>query len=159
MSIDAFIKIKDVDGESVVKGHEDEIDVLAWGWGMSNAGTTHTGKGAGGGKVNVQDLSFTHAVDSSTPNLMQACATGKHFDDAVMTLRKAGETPLDYIIITLTNVIVTSVSTGGSQGEESLTENITLNFSKYKYAYQPQSSSGGAEGGAIETEYDIALNE
>jgi type VI secretion system secreted protein Hcp len=158
MSIDAFLKIDGVKGESVVKGHEEEIDILAWGWGMSQSGTTHTGTGAGAGKVNVQDISFTHAVDTATPNLIQACCTGKHFDNALLVLRKAGEKPLDYVTIELKNVIVTSISTGGSAGEETLTENVTLNFNEYKYAYQPQDKSGGAKGGAMETEYKIAEN-
>lgn len=158
MAIDAFIKIDGVKGESVVKGHKDEIDILAWSWGMSQSGTTHVGTGAGAGKVNVQDLTFTHYVDSSTPNLMQACATGKHFDGAVLVLRKAGETPLNYVTIELTNVIVSAVSTGGSQGEELVTENVTLNFNEYKYGYQPQDKTGAAKGGAIETTYKIAEN-
>ena len=158
MAIDAFLKIDGVKGESVVKGHEGEIDVLAWSWGLSQSGTTHMGTGGGAGKVSVQDISFTHNVDSSTPNLIQACCNGKHFGSATLILRKAGEKPLDYVKIELTDIIITSVSTGGSGGEESLTENVTLNFAKYKYIYQPQDKTGAAKGGAIETEYDIAVN-
>jgi type VI secretion system secreted protein Hcp len=158
MAIDAFLKLDGVKGESVIKGHTGEVDLLSWSWGMSQSGTTHAGTGGGAGKVNVQDLSFTHFVDSSTPNMIQACCNGKHFGDATITLRKAGEKPLDYIVITLTDVIITSVSTGGSQGEERVTENVSLNFAKYKYAYQPQDKTGAAKGGAMETEYNIAEN-
>jgi type VI secretion system secreted protein Hcp len=42
-----------------------EIDVLSWSWGMSNAGSAHSGVGAGAGKANVQDLSFSKWVDSA----------------------------------------------------------------------------------------------
>jgi len=118
MAIDMYLKMGDLKGESQVKGFEDQIQVLAWSWGMSQSGTTHTGTGGGAGKVNVQDLSFTHYLDSSSPNLMKACATGQHFDDATLTMRKAGGTPLDYLVIKLTEIIVTSVSTGGSGGED-----------------------------------------
>jgi type VI secretion system secreted protein Hcp len=158
MAVDAFLKIDGVKGESVIKGHAGEIDILSWSWGMSQSGTTHAGTGGGAGKVNVQDLSFTHFVDSSTPNIIQACCSGKHFGEAIITLRKAGEKPLEYIVITMTDVIITSVSTGGSQGEERVTENVTLNFAKYKYGYQPQDKTGGAKGGVMETEYNIAEN-
>jgi type VI secretion system secreted protein Hcp len=158
MAIDAFLKIDGVKGESVVKGHAGEIDVLSWSWGMSQSGTTHLGTGGGAGKVDVQDLSFTHYVDSSAPNLMQACCTGKHYDEALLVLRKAGTNPLDYITITLKNVIITSISTGGSGGEEMVTENVTLNFNEFTYAYQPQDKTGAAKGGAIETAYKIAEN-
>ena len=157
MAVDAFLKM-DVKGESVVDGHEEEIQILSWSWGMSQTGTTHRGTGGGAGKVNVQDLSFTHYVDTATPNLIQACCNGKHFEEAVLTVRKAGETPLDYLIITMTDVIITSVSPGGASGDELITENVTLNFSKYKVAYQPQDNKGAKAGGAIEVEYDIAKN-
>jgi len=154
-AIDAFMKIDGVQGDSVVQDHADEIDVLSWSWGMSQSGTTHIGTGAGAGKVDVQDISFTMSAGSAIPALMQASATGKHYDSAILILRKAGETPLDYIKIELKNVIVTSVSTAGSDGQ-TVTFNVTLNFSEFKYSYQPQDKTGAAEGGAIEVEYNIA---
>ena len=157
MSVDAFLKME-LKGESVVKGHEESIQVLAWSWGMSQMGTTHRGTGGGAGKVNVQDMTITKYVDSATPNLTLACCTGKHFPDAVLTVRKAGEKPLDYLIITMTDVIITSVSTGGSNGDEVLTETVSLNFAKVKESYQPQDNTGAKAGGAIEIEYSIAEN-
>jgi len=53
MAVDMFIKIGALKGESRDKVHKDEIDVLAWSWGMSNSGSAHVGGGAGAGKVNV----------------------------------------------------------------------------------------------------------
>jgi type VI secretion system secreted protein Hcp len=157
MAVDAFLKME-LKGESVVKGHEEEIQVLAWSWGMSQAGTTHQGTGGGAGKVNVQDMVITKYVDSASPTLALSCCNGKHFDEVVLTVRKAGEKPLDYFTITLSEVIVTSVSTGGSKGEEQITESVSLNFAKFKETYQPQDNKGGKKGGAIEVEYDIAVN-
>jgi type VI secretion system secreted protein Hcp len=158
MAIDTFLKVGDVKGESQVKGFEDQIQVLAWSWGMSQSGTTHIGAGGGAGKVNVQDLSFTHYVDASTPTLMHACCTGKHFPDATLTMRKAGGDPLPYYTVKLKDLIVTSVSSGGSSGEDLLTENVTLNFASFEVAYQPQDAKGAKKGGAIEVKYDIAKN-
>jgi type VI secretion system secreted protein Hcp len=73
-------------------------------------------------------------------------------------LRKAGGDPLEYFIITMNDVIVTSISTGGSGGEDRLTENLSLNFAEFKTAYQPQKPDGTADGGAIEFGWDIAGN-
>ena len=130
MAVDMFIKLDDVKGESQDKTHPDEIDVLAWSWGMSQSGTMHTGGGGGGGKVSVQDLSFTKWIDKSSSVLMDYCSGGKQFKEALLTVRKAGGAePLEYLKITMGDVIVTSVSTGGSGGEDRLTENVTLNFS------------------------------
>ena len=159
MAIDAFLKLGDIKGESVDKTHKDSIDVLSWSWGMSQTGTTHMGGGGGAGRVNVQDLSFTHYVDAASPNLIRMCCVGKHFPEATLTMRKAGEKPLDYLKIKLKDVLITSVASGGSQGEERLTENVTLNFSEFSYAYQPQDKTGAAKGGAIEVTYKIAEND
>ncbi len=159
MAVDMFLKITDVKGEAQDKAHKEEIDVLAWSWGMSQSGTMHTGGGGGGGKVSVQDLSVTKWVDKSSPVLMQYCSTGKQFTEAVLTVRKAGgDSPLEYLIITMKDVLITSVSTGGSGGEDRLTENASLNFSQYKVEYQPQKPDGTADGGKIPWEFDIAAN-
>jgi len=157
MAVDMFIKIKGVDGESKDHKHGKEIDVLSWSWGMSNSGSAHVGGGAGAGKVNVQDLSFSKWVDSASPKLMLACCNGKHFDEALLTVRKAGEKPVEYIKIKLTEVLITSISTGGSGGEDRLTENVTLNFAKVNLDYTPQDDKG-APGTAIPMSWDISAN-
>jgi type VI secretion system secreted protein Hcp len=159
MAVDIFLKLGDLKGESQVKGFEDQIQVLAWSWGMSQTGTTHIGQGGGAGKVSVQDLSFTHYVDSSSPSLMLACCKGTHYKDATLTARKAGGDPLPYLTIKLTDLIVTSVSGGASNGEDQQTENITLNFAEFEVAYQPQDNQGKKKGGAITVKYNIAKNE
>ena len=86
------------------------------------------GGGAGAGKVNVQDMSFTKYIDSASTALMLACMTGAHYNKANLVVRKAGTTPLEYLKIEMTEVLIASVSTGGSGGEDRLTENISINF-------------------------------
>jgi type VI secretion system secreted protein Hcp len=157
MAVDMFMKITGVDGESQDKTHKKEIDVLAWSWGMSNSGSAHVGGGAGAGKVTVQDVSFTKYVDSASPKLMLACCKGTHYDEVNLVVRKAGDKPVEYIKLKLTQVIITAVSTGGSGGEDRLTENVTLNFSKFHLDYTPQDSKGAA-GTAIPATFDIAQN-
>jgi len=158
MAIDTYIKLGDLKGDSVTKGFEDQIDVLAWSWGMNQTGTTHRSSGGGAGKVNVNDLSFTHHVDAASPNLVKACCTGQHFPECKLTMRKAGGSPLDYYVVTMKDIIVTSVSVGGSKGEELLTENVTLNFAEFEISYQPQDNKGAKKGGAIAAKYNIAQN-
>jgi type VI secretion system secreted protein Hcp len=64
---------------------------------MSQSGTTHMGGGGGAGKVNVQDLSLTKYVDKASPNLVMATCNGKHYKEALLTVRKAGEKPIEYL--------------------------------------------------------------
>lgn len=159
MAMDMFLKIDSIKGESRDKDANNvgTIDILAWSWGMSNSGTAHVGGGAGAGKVNVQDLSLTKYIDSSSPSLQLACCNGKHFDQAIVTVRKAGETPLIYLTIKMTEVMVTAVSTGGSGGEDRLTENVTLNFAKVEVTYTPQDAKGKA-GDPMPYGWNIAEN-
>lgn len=157
MAVDMFIKIGDIKGESVDDKHKDEIDVLAWSWGMSQTGTTHRGAGGGAGKVNVQDLNITKYVDKSTPNLKDSCANGKHHKEALLVVRKAGETPLEYYKLKMTDVLISNVQIGGSSGDERITENVSLNFAKYELEYTPQKADGSGDA-AITSGFDIAAN-
>jgi type VI secretion system secreted protein Hcp len=158
MAVDMFMKITGVDGESLDDKHKMDIDVLAWSWGLSNSGSAHVGGGAGSGKVNVQDISFTKWVDAATPKLILACCNGSHYDEATLVVRKAGgDNPVEYIKIKLTEVLISSISTGGSGGEDRLTENVTLNFAKFSLDYTPQDKKGAA-GTAIPAGWDIGAN-
>jgi type VI secretion system secreted protein Hcp len=157
MAMDIFIKIDTLKGESVDKTHAGEIDVLAWSWGVSNSGSAHVGGGAGAGKANVQDLSFTKYIDKSSPDLLLAACNGKHYTTATLVVRKAGEKPLEYVKVTMTEVLITSVSTGGSGGEDRLTENVTLNFAAVKVDYVEQKKDGSA-GDKPSMNWNIAEN-
>jgi type VI secretion system secreted protein Hcp len=152
-----FIKIGDIKGESADDKHKDEVDVLAWSWSMSQTGTTHGGTGGGAGKVNVQDMTVTKYVDNATPYLMEACATGQHLREAVLTARKVEDSPFQYLKIKMTDVMITNVATGGSAEDERVTENVSLNFAQYEVEYTPQMPDGSA-GAAITTGFDIAAN-
>ena len=158
MAIDMFLKLDDVTGEAQDKTNKDQIDILAWSWGMSQSGSTHSGTGSGAGKVNVQDLSITKYVDKSTPTLMLFCCNGKHIKKGKLTIRKAGgDKPVEYVTIDLEDIIVTSVSAGGSGGEDRLTEHVVLNFGLFHHKYFPQTDKGSA-GSAVEAKWNIPQN-
>ena len=158
MAVDMFLDIEgEIAGESQDKVHKDEIDVLAWSWGCSQSGTFHVGGGGGAGKANFQDISVTKWIDKSSPDLMLYCSNGDHFPSAKLTVRKAGKEPLEYLVIHMKKVLVTSVSTGGSGGEDRLTENVTLNFAQVMVNYVEQTPEG-TEGAKPEFKWDIAAN-
>lgn len=157
MAVDMFLKLTGVKGESEDDKHKGENDVLAWSWGMSQSGTMHMGGGGGAGKANFQDLSVTKWVDSGTVTLMQHCSKGTHIPKGMLIVRKAGDKPLEYIKLEIKEIIVSSISTGGSGGEDRLTENVSLNFREWKMSYTPQTEAGAA-GSAIEFGFNIAKN-
>lgn len=112
---------------------------------MTQSGSMHVGGGGGSGKVNIQDVSLTKFVDKASTNLMRACCNGEHLKEATLTVRKAGKDAVDYVKIKMSPVLVTSLSTGGSGGEDRLTENLTLNFAKMEVGYTPQKEDGTAD--------------
>jgi len=149
-AVDMFLQIDGIEGEAVdttAGGHSGEIDVLAWSWGMSQSGD-----GGGAGKVNIQDLTITKFVDKSSTDFWEfleegeGCSTCDGFGEVVLTVRKAGDSSLvDYLVITLKNVRVTSVSTGGSSADDRITETIILNFAEIEIQYTPQDPTGDPE--------------
>lgn len=157
MAVDIFLKLADINGESKDQAHADEIDVLSWSWGMSQSGTTHLGSGGGAGKVNVQDLSITKYVDSASCDLMKCCCNGKHLATGTLTVRKAGENPLEFVTIDLEEILVAAVTTGGIGSDDRMTENVTLNFRKFEIKYKKQASDGSGEDKG-DTKWDIAMN-
>ena len=114
MSQDIFLKINGIEGESQDGSHKNEIEVLAYNWNMFQEASMHAGSGGGSGKATVEDLEFDHYVDRSSPNLMKYCLTGKHVAEAVLTVRKAGGSPLEYLKLTMSGVIVTGVRPFGA---------------------------------------------
>ena len=160
MALDMFLNMgAKIKGESrdKVQGPKGDIDILSWSWGMSQSGTTHMGGGGGAGKANFQDISLTKYVDKASNGLMTALAKGSHIEKCVLLVRKAGEGQQRYIQITMEEVLVSSLSTGGSGGEDRLTENVTLNFAKVKFSYAVQDSKGGVAADA-DFGWDIAAN-
>jgi len=159
MAVDAFMKIDDLVGESADKERSKEIEVLSWSWGMSQLGSTHSGTGGGSGKVSVQDLSFVKKIDTTSPNIIAMCCSGKHYKEATLTLRKAGSKgPVNYLVIKMEELIISNYSTGGSgEGSEILHENVTLNFGKFMVTYTPQDKNGDALP-KLSAGFDIAAN-
>ena len=157
MAVDHFLKIEPIKGESQDHKHKNEIDILSWSWSAQQSGKGSYGAGGGAGKVSVGDLHFTHYVDKASPDLFFACCNGKHFQKAVLTCRKAGEHPVEYLKINMEQVLVTSVNFGGSQGDDRTMENVTLNFAKIKFEYTEQKPDGSA-GPSTPKGWDIAAN-
>lgn len=116
------------------------IDVLAWSWGMCNNDVANIklhkkhDKNTMKPRANFMDISFTKYIDSASSDLMTVLAGGFHIRKCILVVRKSGRGQR-YIEITMENVLISSISIGGSGGEDRLTENVTLNFSKVKFNY------------------------
>jgi type VI secretion system secreted protein Hcp len=157
MAASIFARIGTIKGESRDARHTDEIEVLSWSWGVSQSGSPTHGGGGGAGKASFHDFNFTHRVDKASPLLMRACATGEHIQDATITVRKAGTGQQDYLVITMSDVLVTSVSTSISVEGDVAAEGVALAFAKVDLVYRPQKPDGSLDVG-IHFKYDLKAN-
>jgi type VI secretion system secreted protein Hcp len=155
VAADIFAKIGDIKGESLDDKHKGEIEVLSWSWGVSN-GAKVTKGGGGSGKAKFQDLSFTHKIDKASPLLLKGCATGQHLKEATITRRKAGKGQQEFLVIKMSDVLITAVSDADSI-EDGNAETVSLAFAKVDLEYRPQKSDGSLDAG-IHFKYDIKAN-
>jgi type VI secretion system secreted protein Hcp len=143
MAVDYFLKLDGIPGESTDAKHKDEIDTLAFSWGVSQSGSSGPGGGGGAGKAVFDDLLVVARTSKASPKLLLACASGQHIKTAVLTCRKRGKAPLEFLKITLTDVTVSSYEIDGSDDELPL-DQIALSFAKVEMAYTPQDPTGKA---------------
>ncbi|EOS96698.1 type VI secretion system tube protein Hcp [Erwinia tracheiphila] len=157
MAQDIFIKFDGIEGESQDSTHKGEIEVLDWDWSVSQATNMHSGSGGGAGKCTVEDFHFDHYIDKSSPGLLQYCLTGKHIPEAVLTVRKAGGSPLEYLRITLQEIVITRVNPVYLNTMRVPRETVSLAFSRVKTDYVLQNAEGNSAG-TVSMEYDIKAN-
>src|SRR5258705_8680 len=157
MAADIFAKIGDIKGESLDSKDKDEVEVLSWSWGVSQTGSMAHGGGGGEGKASFQDLHFSHHLDKASPVLMKACATGEHIKEATIISRKAGKGQQEYLIIKMTDVLITSVAPAGHSDGGFPMESVSLQSSKVDIEYKPQKADRSLDAG-IHFKYDIKGN-
>lgn len=155
-STDMFLKLETIKGESKDDAHKGEIDIQSFTFGLQNGGAWSTGGGGGAGKVAFQDITIHKVADSSTPALMQACASGQHIKSGVLTVRKAGGKQEEFYKISLTSILVSSVVNTGADGA-ALSEVLALNFEEIKFDYKEQ-GEGGTLGGVVKFGWNIKRN-
>jgi type VI secretion system secreted protein Hcp len=157
--VDYFLEITGINGESHDAKHKDQIELESWSWGATNSGSHATGGGGGAGKVSMQDFHFVMNMNTASPNLMLACASGKHIPRATLYCRKAGETQQEFLTFTFSDLLVSSYQTGGSaHGDIVPTDQISLNFAKVEMAYGKQDDKGKVAALDQKAGWDLKLN-
>ena len=154
---DMFLMVKGAKG-GVIKGeaqddsHKAEIDIVSWSWGMH--ARPSLGGGTPSGKAAVHELKVVKRVDSASTALMAALRNNELIVKAVLTLRKAGKTPLEYLKVTIEQGRVTSLNIegGDKSGSAELFEHVSFSFNKITVDYVPQGKDGQPLGGMSYTD-------
>jgi type VI secretion system secreted protein Hcp len=142
-----------VKGEALNPGHEDDIVVSAWNWGVSSSSAL--GSSQASSRRAYKGLTVVKRIDSATTALMAALATNDEVKEAKLTMRKAGAEQVDYFLVTLQKARITSVEHATDAAGNTL-ETVTLQFNKVSVEYRPQKSAGSR--GASMTFEDEILN-
>lgn len=121
-----FLKLDGIDGESVDSKHKGEIDILSFSWGVSNSGAAGHG-GASAGKVALNDFSIVKSLDKASPQLIEKIWQGEQLGSGLLTLRKAGDKPVEYLKIKFSDVLISGYQTGGS-GQSEPVEQVSFAF-------------------------------
>lgn len=159
MAVDMFLKLDGIKGESKDHKHKDEIHIESFSWGLSQTGSFGAGGGGGAGKVSVHDISVTKNLDKSSPELMLACCNGKHIKEGLVTVRKAGEKPVEYLKIKLADILISGVQHSGHGGSDLLSESLTINVAQFNLEYQEQGEDGKPLGGPVVMGWNVKKNE
>ena len=157
MASDFHIKFDGVEGEATHKDHKGEIELLSWSWDVTQTTGAATGGGSGRGKATPGEFVISHVYDKASPVLAKHCAAGKHFKDAKLTARKAGEGQKAFLVVTLKEVFITSVSPSASS-EGNIEEEVRCSYKDIEFAYKAQDEKGGL-GGEVKFGWNTSTTE
>jgi len=130
----AFIKFAGIQGESMARGFEKEIDVLSCSWGVMQAPP--------GGKAQIQDFHFVIQDDKASPKLQEALTNGKHFQKVRIEFVKEASSAKkqEYIRFEMKEAFISSYQLGMADGMP--VESFALSFDKIKIMYQEKMEKG-----------------
>jgi type VI secretion system secreted protein Hcp len=158
MPADRFLKIDGIDGESSDAKHRNELEVLSFSWGVTQAitGTVSSSGTFTGQRCDMSPLVVEKLLDKASAKVAQACAAGDHFASAVLTLCRAGGDKQPYMEYKLYDVLLSSYTISGQTADGGLsTERISLNYGKIEMTYTQIGTDGKAKGKAGSVGWDL----
>lgn len=145
---DIFLRVQTkragkIKGEASAPGHENDIVLASWAWGVSAGSALGSGKATA--RRSYKHLTVFKAIDSASTALMSALATNDEVKEAKLAMRKAGEEQVDFFTITLGGARVTALDLTVDDRGKPL-ERVEFAFTKVEVEYKRQEASG--QGGA-----------
>ncbi len=160
MAFDAFLKLDGIEGDSTDDGHKKWIEILSYNHGLSQSiGGSRSAGGAGtGGRCDHQDFSIVKELDKSTPALNLHVCNGKHIPKVTIELCRAGEDKNLFMKYLLSDVVISTITPGGSGGGDMPLEDVSFNYGKIEWEYTATDPKTGAKGGVVKTHWDTEAN-
>ena len=136
MSVAMFLKMDGITGESKSYDYKGWSDVVSWSWGMSsnrNSAQLHDDD-----KTSFKEISITKRVGMDSTDIMLLYAQGKTVNNVefiIIPVVGARDAKQKYLSMRMENVVIKSITTGGSAAEDFFKENIILLFDKIRFVY------------------------
>jgi type VI secretion system secreted protein Hcp len=155
-SLEVFLKIDGIEGDSTDQAHVNEINAVSFNIGVLNPVSSPTGGGGTVGKAQFTDLTVLKFIDKASPQLFLASAQGDRIRSATLVVRKSGS-PFAFLKIVLDDVLISGVNDNASSTDQdgNLLEQITLNWRRITLTFIPQNPDG-SRGAAITRFFDRA---
>jgi type VI secretion system secreted protein Hcp len=130
-TVSGFADIDGIPGESVIKGHEHQVEIVTLHWCVTNE---QGGGGGGGGRARLDGVVIGKHTDLATVPLVEACATGRHIERVVITLGRGLRPAFPFLVVELEDVVVTRVNSSWSGGLPD--EEVAFGFGKVCWEYR-----------------------
>ena len=160
MSIDVYLQIDGIKGESTDDRHRDLIECKSVSWELRQprSATASTAGGHAAERCEHGEIVVAKLADLASPILLQNCSTGRTLPRARIEFMRAdglGDR-VKYFEIELENVLIGGVSPSIRQGEI-LSEYVALKYSRIKWKYTQQKVAGGSAGNVVGG-WDLSAN-
>jgi type VI secretion system secreted protein Hcp len=152
-----FLELDGVLGETLDHEHAKNggIEIKSWSWNTENTVRWDVNQGGQSTKVKIEHIDLKKTCDKASPTLHQCCVTGRHIKKGKVTCRKNdGESKFTYLVVDMTDIMVSKFFWEGDGNEQMLNETVQLSFAKYNISYKLQNDTGSAQGSA-DFEFDI----
>ncbi len=160
VSLDTYLQIEGVDGESLDDKHKNWIELLGFSHQMDQPTSASRGSagGAATGRVVHGDFIISKYIDKASPKIYEAISKGTHFKKMKIECCRAGGSQVKYLEINLEEVLIASVSLSKHSGsaEDLPTESVSLNYGKIEWIYTQQKRNDGSGGGNVAAKYDLS---
>jgi type VI secretion system secreted protein Hcp len=136
-------------GECNTPGHQDDIAVSGWQWGLKSASAVDSNQATA--RRSYSAFTVTKSIDLATTPLMSALATNDEVKEARLVLRRAGGDQEDFFVITLKSARIVALEHQFDEAGQAH-ETVSFTFTEVQVEYTPQRGTGLRSGSTTFTD-------
>lgn len=164
MSVAMFLKMDGIAGDSKNYDYKGWSDVVSWSWGLSsnrNSAQLHDDD-----TTSFKEISITKRIGMDSTDMMLLFAQGKTVKNVelnIIPVVGARDAKQKYLSMLMENVVIKSITTGGSATEDFFKEDIVLLFDKIRFVYNHNTAANTQNPAGTSVDYkfgwDISMNQ